>query len=174
MSETFWERLEAEIDWAAGYVRRLGVPARDVDDVVQQALIQVCARWTEYDPARPLRPWFMAFVVRAAANHRRLILRRREELGAIDDVRESLPGDGVVQDDVGAEQEAREVVREALEAVDVDRRIAVVMVDLQEMSAPEVARRLKIPVNTMYSRLRLGRAEFVAAVQRAKARRQER
>lgn len=174
MSDTFWGRLRTEIPWVNRQLRRMGVPARDVDDVTQQVLIQVCSRWTEYDGSRPLRPWLQAFLARAAANHRRLMLRRREELGAEGDVRDTLPDwpfDAVEQ---GATIDARAVVLEALEAVDDDRRAALFLVELEGLSAPEAALKLQIPLNTMYSRLRLGRAEFVAAVRRTQARRGER
>ena len=37
--------------------------------------------------------------------------------------------------------------------------------DLEGFDAPEIARQVGIPVNTVYSRLRVGRAEFQAAVE---------
>ncbi len=173
-SDPFWEHVEPEIPWAHALLRRFGVPERDLDDVTQHVLVQVHGRWTEYDRARPLRPWLMAFLVRAAANHRRWMLRRREQLGATNDVGDTVPDTGEQPDARVIARDAHAVVHEALSALDDDQRTAVVLVDLEELSAPDAARTLGIPLNTVYSRLRLGRAEFTAAVRRIRARRGER
>jgi RNA polymerase sigma-70 factor (ECF subfamily) len=55
---------------------------------------------------------------------------------------------------------------EALDRLDFDRRVVLVMHDLDEISVPEIAAMLEIPLNTAYSRLRLARVDVVAAVRR--------
>ena len=45
---------------------------------------------------------------------------------------------------------------------------------IDECAAPDIAATLGIPVNTVYSRLRVAREELAAAVGRARARRGER
>ena len=54
----------------------------------------------------------------------------------------------------------------ALDLLDFDRRVVLVMHDLDEVSMPEIASALDIPLNTAYSRLRLARADVLAAVRR--------
>ena len=39
-----------------------------------------------------------------------------------------------------------------------------VLMELEELSAPEVSEALGVPLNTVYSRLRLARADFERAV----------
>jgi RNA polymerase sigma-70 factor (ECF subfamily) len=58
------------------------------------------------------------------------------------------------------------MVLKALESIKLDRRTVFVMVELNGHSVPEVAEALALPLNTAYSRLRLARREFVAAVRR--------
>jgi RNA polymerase sigma-70 factor (ECF subfamily) len=48
----------------------------------------------------------------------------------------------------------------------VERRAVLVLHDIDGQPAPEVGRALDIPVNTVYSRLRLARQEFKAEVER--------
>ena len=64
-----------------------------------------------------------------------------------------------------AKIEARDVVLRALEALDFDRRTVIVMHDLEGFDAPEIAAQLGALLNTVYSRLRLARADFRAAVE---------
>ena len=52
----------------------------------------------------------------------------------------------------------------ALDLLDFDRRVVLVMHDLDEVPIPEIASTLDIPLNTAYSRLRLARADVLAAV----------
>ena len=76
----------------------------------------------------------------------------------------------------GAEQhvqqrEARELIDEALQSLPVDRRAVFVMFELEAIGAAEISESLGIPLATTYSRLRVGREEFTAAVQQIQLRR---
>ena len=64
----------------------------------------------------------------------------------------------------------RRLLLEALAALDADRRAVFVMHELDELSAPEIAETLAIPLNTVYSRLRIARERFNVAVERIRAR----
>ena len=63
---------------------------------------------------------------------------------------------------------------DALGALDFDRRAAFVTMDIEGMSAPDAAVALGIPLGTAYSRLRLAREDFSAAVKRLRLKRGER
>ena len=54
----------------------------------------------------------------------------------------------------------------ALDELDMDGRAVLVMHDLEEYSMPEIAQVIDAPLNTLYSRLRLARKKFTAAVER--------
>ncbi len=51
-----------------------------------------------------------------------------------------------------------------LQQLDEDKRTVFALVELEQLSIPEVARMLELNLNTAYSRLRLARAAFEAAV----------
>ena len=63
----------------------------------------------------------------------------------------------------------RALVLEALEALDDERRQVFVLHELDELAIPDVARVLKIPVPTAYTRLRAARKTFAEAVRRLAA-----
>jgi RNA polymerase sigma-70 factor (ECF subfamily) len=44
-----------------------------------------------------------------------------------------------------------------------DKRMVLLLVEVEGMTAPEVAEALQLPLNTVYSRLRRARREFSAA-----------
>lgn len=126
-----------------------------MEDVAQELFITVYHRRKAYDPSRPLRPWLLSFALRFAANYRRLA-RHRDT-----DSRGTL---AVKPSSSDAATEARDLVLRALETLDFDRRVALVMHDLEGCGASEIAAAVGVPVNTVYSRLRLARASFRSAV----------
>lgn len=154
--------FDAELPYVVRSLRRLGVPERDVEDVAQEVFLVVHRRFAEYDPERPVRPWLFAFAARVAANHSRLARHRRERLDGGGHAHREDGGDG--PEARAAASEARAQLLQALEQVPFDRRTVVVMHELDGCTAPVIAEALGLPVNTVYSRLRLGRQELTRAV----------
>jgi RNA polymerase sigma-70 factor (ECF subfamily) len=62
-------------------------------------------------------------------------------------------------DDV-ARREALSRLDAALDTITLGRRAVLVLHEIEEMTAPEIAQVLGIPLNTVYSRLRVARAEL--------------
>lgn len=158
----FVRAFRAEFRGVATLLRRLGVRPGDVEDVTQELFLTVHRRWSDYDPARPVRPWLRAFAVRAAADYRQLARVRRERADdALDPTDESDGADTQLE-----ARERRRAVMEALDALAPERRDVLVLVDLEEAPVPEAAEALGVPLNTAYSRLREARKDFAAAVKR--------
>jgi RNA polymerase sigma-70 factor, ECF subfamily len=156
--------FDANVGYVAASLGRLGVAPGDRDDLVNEVFVRVHRELGTYDPARPVRPWLFAFAARVASEHRRLARHRREVLGEIGDVPATTPAP-----DLSLEHDdARRLVNEGLEALDLDKRTVFVLHDLDETPVPEIARVLGIAEGTAYSRLRAARAEFTAAVRRAR------
>lgn len=163
--------LRALFDLHAVYVwnalRRLGVPPSDIEDLTHDVFLQVHRHLADYDPGRPVRPWLFGFVYRIASQHRRGARRRREAHFEPDLMRD----EGRDPEEQAAAEEDRRLVIAALQAVDFQRRAVFVLCELDGVPIGEIATSLGIPANTAYSRLRVARAEFAAAVKRLQARR---
>lgn len=132
---------------------RLGVPPRNLPDAVHDVFVVVYRRWAELDHSRSIRPWLFGVARKTAAS-----MRRKDREIAVADP-EPRP---VVAPDNGA----RELLWRALAELDEDRRLVVVLHDLEGRTGADIAHELGIPANTVHSRLRLARADLVAAVTR--------
>ncbi|HXU60160.1 MAG TPA: sigma factor-like helix-turn-helix DNA-binding protein, partial [Polyangia bacterium] len=71
-------------------------------------------------------------------------------------------------------QQAARFVDAFLRDLNEDQRDVFVLAELEQLSAPEIVSVLGVPLNTVYSRLRLARVEFGKAVARHRARDQRR
>jgi RNA polymerase sigma-70 factor (ECF subfamily) len=141
-------------------LRGLGVRDDRVDDAVQDVFIVVHRRLAEFEARSSLTTWLYAIARRVASQYRRSAATRREDEGADLD---RLPAHASPFDDAQRNQAAR-LCAEILDELDDDKREVFVLIELEQMSAPDVAQVLGIPVNTVYSRLRLARARFEASL----------
>jgi RNA polymerase sigma-70 factor (ECF subfamily) len=148
-------------------LRRLGIPASDLEDLTHDVFLQIHRHFARYDWTRPVRPWLFGFAYRIASQHRRRTFRRRE---AFFEPELAVHG-GALPDELAAAGEERRLVVAALQAIDLKRRAVFVLHELDGVEMSEIARALEIPANTAYSRLRAARAEFAAAIKRLQSRR---
>lgn len=146
----------AEFAFVCRSLQRLGVREADTNDVAQELFLAVYHARSTWDRTRPPRPWLAGFAVRFASNYRRLAWHRGREL---DD--EMAPPSPRMNDKLAAKR----TVMRGLEALDFDKRVALVLHDLEEMTAKEIAEQLGIPANTVSSRVRLAREAFRKAIQ---------
>jgi len=160
VSPSFEDVFDAEFDYVRRSLRRLGVSARDAEDLCQEVFLRVFRALAEYDPDRPLRPWLFAFAYRVAANHRRRARHRLEQL--VEQPPEQ-PAIGDPEAAIVARERTAEVLR-ALDALSLEKRGILILFDIDGFSAPDIADALAIPVNTVYSRVRQGRADLRAAL----------
>ena len=152
---------QSEVSFIWYHLRRLGVPDRDLKDKVHDVFVVLYRRWDALDPSRPVRPWLMGIAHNVALEYHRKACNSREIIG-----RDVQP----VEQDPGPEvslfrQEARETVHRALQRLKPEHRAVFVQHDIEGLTAPQIARATNMPVNTIYSRLRLARRQFVKAVE---------
>ena len=146
---SFTQLFEEHFAFVCRSLQRLGVREADLEDIAQELFLAVHRVLPSSDRSRPLKPWLFGFAVRYASNYRRLSWHRGREL---DDV----PVSPKLHDKLAAKR----TVLAALERLDFDKRVVLVMHDLEELTAPEIAEELGLPLNTVYSRVRLAREAF--------------
>ena len=141
-------------------LRRLGVASRDLEDAAQEVFIIAHRRLPDFDPSRPIRPWLSGIVWRVASDERKRARNRREMVGI---KAEPVAQYGGPQRDLEA-AEARRLVHRALGELPDAQRIVFIMHEIDGFSMPEIEASLQVTLNTLYSRLRLARRKFKAAV----------
>jgi RNA polymerase sigma-70 factor (ECF subfamily) len=157
---TFRSVFDGEFDYVWTSLRRLGVRESDLEDVAQDVFVKVHRQFDDYDRSRPIRPWLFAFAARSASDWRRMARHRLEVLGHREEPAAKTPSADVAL----ATAEDADLVLRALEYVDADRRDVFILYELDECPMKEIVRSIGIPLFTGYSRLRLARKEFAAAV----------
>jgi RNA polymerase sigma-70 factor (ECF subfamily) len=157
---------DAHLSFVWRNARRL-LGSDGVDDIVQQVFLVAVRKFPEFEHRSSPRTWLYGILRRVAADHRRANRRRG--------IRDSTDMDEMAARDSGplrkAERsEARHRLYELLGALDEAKRDVFIMIELEQMSAPEVAGELGVPLTTVYARLRDARREFETAVKRLRAR----
>jgi RNA polymerase sigma-70 factor (ECF subfamily) len=166
---SFRSVFDREFDYVWASLRRLGVRDSDLEDVAQDVFVRVHRHFHEHDRSRPIRPWLFAFAARCASEWRRQARRRPEVLGTWGEPTASTPS----ADATVATSEDMALVLRALQCVEVERREVFILYEFDEFPMKEIARSLGIPLFTGYSRLRLARKEFAAAVRQLRRARGE-
>lgn len=143
-------------------LRRLGVQAASLDDAVQDVFVVVHRRLGELDFTTNPRALLAGIALGVARNYRRT-QRRRGEPEALSERTADLRADP--SHDASRSEAARHA-QAILDSLDEDKRVALVLADLEGLSGPQIAEVLKVNLNTVYTRLRAARLEFNAAAER--------
>jgi RNA polymerase sigma-70 factor (ECF subfamily) len=155
----FKEVYDGEFLYVWNSLRRLGVSSQDLEDVAHEVFMAIFRRLPSFDPRRPLRPWIFGVAYRTVLEQRRRRRNRRESA-----LEGGIPDPVPRADERLQGQEERQLVVEALQSIQSERRAVFVMFELDGHPMPEIAVALGLPLNTAYSRLRLARKEFADAV----------
>jgi RNA polymerase sigma-70 factor, ECF subfamily len=166
----FARLYQQELPYVVNTARRLGAPSSDLQDIAQKVFVEVWRRRDSYDATRAIRPWLFGFAFRVVATHRRDPWRRRAVHQEFEGADESVSS-GEERADTARN---RALVMQCLDELEIDRKVVFIMMDIDEMSAPDVASTLEIPLGTVYGRLRLARQDFAASMKRLRLKRGER
>ena len=150
----------AELSYVWNSLRMLGAAERDLPDLTQNVFLAVHRQLPSYDTRRPLRLWLFGIAFRVMSNHRRE--HSREALEAAPERHDEAP---LADEQIDARQK-RSLVLKALAQLDEDRRVVLVLHDVDGHSIPDISAELGVGLNTLYSRLRLARVDFLAAAAR--------
>lgn len=162
-ARSFRSLYEAHVDFVWRNLRRLGVSESDADDSTQEVFVIAHRRFDEFaDRGHGPRAWLFQIVLRVASGVRRHH-RRHPEVpdGGVAVDRETIDPP---QAEAFARREALSKLDAALATIDMARRAVLVLHEIEEMTAPEIAEILGIPLNTVYSRLRIARVELEQAL----------
>ncbi len=140
--------------------RRLGVPEAELDDIVQEVFVVAHRRLPEFEGRSAITTWLFGIAYRTVRDHRRsAAARARREAEATGGRPPTEP------DRKLSRTETAELLDRLLDALDEEQRSVLVMADIVQMTAPEIAELTDTKLNTVYSRLRLARQAFENALE---------
>ena len=151
--------------------RRLGVPASAAEDVMQEVFLVVHRRLAEFEEGTSMRAWLSAILVRVVRAFWRT--RQRKTAWAEAELEPDVTADTTTPSPLEAAEHdaaARELYA-VLSGMNEERREVLVLAEIEELTAPEIAQALSVNVNTVYWRLRTARKEFERALFRRRAER---
>jgi RNA polymerase sigma-70 factor (ECF subfamily) len=160
------ELVRAEFRFVWRLLRRLGLSEGDADDAAQQVFLVASQRFADLLPGRE-RSFLYTTALHVAAKARRSVERRREDLGL--EVEPDPDGAPNVEDLLDRRR-ARELLDSLLDALPLELRAVLVLHEIDELSAAEIAEVVGVPVGTAASRLRRARELFGERLRRLEAR----
>ncbi|MFT3926410.1 MAG: sigma-70 family RNA polymerase sigma factor [Myxococcales bacterium] len=148
----------------AGFVwrvlRGMGIAEDVIQDAVQDVFVVVQRRLSEFDHRYSVKTWLFEIAYRVACSSRRS--RHRTRLHE--------PTSELLQTPAPSPQEATErlqssrLLTELLDTMDDERRVVLVLSDIEGLSAKEISELTQVNINTVYSRLRRAREELSRAL----------
>ncbi|MBN2575243.1 MAG: sigma-70 family RNA polymerase sigma factor [Deltaproteobacteria bacterium] len=141
---------------------RLGTAKPDLPDAVQEVFVVAFRKLPEFEGRSKPSTWLVGICHRVASDRRRLAHVRRE----IGDERALLDRGDERQnpEQLAQHRERIELVDELLSELRPEQREVFVMFELEELSGKEIAAIVGAPLKTVFSRLRLAREAFAAAL----------
>jgi len=146
----------------------------DAEDIVQEALLRGFRGLSKFRGDCPLRLWLSRIVVRVAINHHRSLSRRLKRWVFFGDF-EISPGEGPTEFDPpdNSQRVPREVlldVNKHVERLPDDFRMPLLMLAIDGMTIPEIAKILEIPTGTVKSRIFYARKRLKGALENKRKR----
>lgn len=175
------ERLVAEHGGTLyGLGLRICGSPQAAEDMVQETFLDAYRGWKGFEGRSEVTTWLYTIARRACLRQHRPRAGQPSRMEPLEELEEGLPGaDAPVADlsrvdpySQSVRREARERVDRALAELPPDFRMALVLVDLAELSIAEVARVLDVPENTVKTRVHRARLRLRKAVEEGLPRRE--
>ncbi|WP_437274620.1 sigma-70 family RNA polymerase sigma factor [Sorangium sp. So ce375] len=130
--------------------RRHGVPARNAEDVAQEALLRGLEAEKRLDPGGDPAPYRVTIAVNQARNHVRNARSRGEVLTSFDEceIRDECP----TPEELLRRRQREELTRQLIDQLDPKYRDLLIKHDLQEVPLAEIAAEQGLPLGTVKTR----------------------
>jgi RNA polymerase sigma-70 factor (ECF subfamily) len=139
------------------FILRASGSPQDAEDFVHDVFLTASRVAGTYDDRAGSRPFLLGIAANIVRSRRQKQARWRVALGLLENaltgVLRRTPEDGA------SEAEQLRLLDAALARLSSEKRLVLVMIELEELSGEEVAKALEIPVATVWTRLHYARAE---------------
>lgn len=150
-----------------GLLARIVLNARDAEELAQETFVRVWTQRAKFRDGAEFRPWVFAIAVNLARNRLRWWRRRPEvSLQEWNDTAEIGDRSSEIGSEAAERRERAAAVRDAIAALPVDLREAVVLFEYEQLSHAEIGAALGCSSKAVESRLYRAREKLRAALGR--------
>jgi RNA polymerase sigma-70 factor, ECF subfamily len=147
------------------WIRALGGPEADREDIAQEVFLVASRRLHAFDGSNPAA-WLYRITQRQVRDFRRRTWIKKIFTREHTDAVEALPDDGSSPARALERKQNQRILYGLLSKMNVDRRAAFVLFEIDGLSGEEIAKIQGVAVNTVWKRLHVARKEFLALVAR--------
>ena len=152
---------DAWFDHVARWLRALGAPAADIEDLAQEVFLVVRRRLGDFD-GRNVAGWLYRIASRQVWQH-----RRRRWVQKVFSTRPALNIEDIPDSQGGADtkfetKEKRQQLERIVSRMSDKRRVVFMLFEVEGYSGEEIADTLDVPINTVWTRLHHARKDFFA------------
>lgn len=144
---------------------RLGVPASNAEDVLQEVFIVVQRRMGEFDGRSAVRSWIFGILLNMVRRYRRGFQRKDARCVSLD-LDSDIALGGVSPSDHAEQAERVHLLEKLLGTLDEDKRTLLVLSEIEGWTLREIAEHLGSNTNTVHSRLRVAKRAFEVVYRR--------
>lgn len=150
-----------------GYIIRCGVAPAQADDLFQDVFFSVHRAASSYRPTQPLKPWLFTITANAVRSH----FRKRSVFSRVFSSAEVEPvGDAPSLQIASEGAELASFLDEHIRSLPLKQREVVVLCCVEQLSLDETAAALAMPVESVKTNLKRGRAALQKALDRRELR----
>ncbi len=162
-----WKELyDAHFDFVYRVARRLGTPDAETEDVVQEVFVVMLKRFDDFHSGR-LTTWIYRITANVVSGrHRKRRVRQAfQQLGRSVGFRVSNHQEPTPEE-YAQKKNASFAVEQVLCRMTPKKREVFALYELDNLSGEEIAERVGIPLNTVWTRLYHARKEFIKVARR--------
>jgi RNA polymerase sigma-70 factor (ECF subfamily) len=139
----------------------------EAEDLAQEIFLKIFKSLDTFDRRANFQTWLISVSRNLCIDHYRSVRKERETIDRDVDANALTPASNDAGPIAALEQRDRVVLlRRALAALPESLRTAVLLRDIQELSYPEIADRLRLPEGTVKSRINRGRTELARQIRK--------
>jgi RNA polymerase sigma-70 factor (ECF subfamily) len=162
------EVYEAHFEFVWRSARRLGMRPPQLEDVVQEVFMVVQRRLPEFEGRSSVRTWLFSITRHTVRAYFRQNARRPLTLS--EQSREAPDLTAPCPESQLQVREDAQLLHALLAELSDEQREVFVLAQLEELSGPEIAQALELPLRNVYGRIAAAQKAFEKALQRARAR----
>ncbi|MBM3248702.1 MAG: RNA polymerase sigma factor [Candidatus Omnitrophica bacterium] len=158
--DSFHQIYKATSGFVYNVAHRVTNSREDAEDVTQEVFLKIHKNLNNFQFRSSFKTWLYRITVNTAINATK---KTSKDLSRRADFDKAIQSLGATPQESGVDKEANELkVKALLDKLNPDQRACVVLREMQNLSYEEIARTLKINLNTVRSRLKRARETLLA------------